>query len=583
MNSQPVKSYDDLRLKKSVIFSEQARRELQTGINLLADTVRVTLGPLGGSVVLGRSGEAPLFTHDGLTASTDLTLPSPHSNLGVQFLRQAAAATQEMAGDGSTTTIVLAQAILNEGFKNIAGGANPVFFRRGLLKGAAVARLALSKLSQPLTTMADTLSIATLASGDPEIGALICHVVTTLGKDGLIWTHDYEGVDLSVELAQGMSWKQGYLSSSFVTHQATDEAVLEDASVLVTDSKLSQAHEIVPIMDQLLRAGRPRLLVIADAVAGNALATLAVNHQQGRLKCLVVKPPAFDSQRRAILNDIAVLTGATLFSPELGRPLPTATLNDLGQVERAIATHNRTTLTGGRGSPAAIQARVKEIRTLMAQTGDKSAQDKLQQRLAGLAGGFATIRVGGYTDAHRQERRRLLHKAFSSVRGAVEEGILPGGGIALLNIIPTLAAVKPATADEAAALRCLQRAFEAPLRQLAANAGQDAGAILGEVQWLQQVTKNPFVGYDVLHQACGDLRQSRVLDPTLVVRTAMLNAISTASLILTIETSIGIIPQQTISLAEPPSETLLRLRAERKERKERYRRLGRQKPPRRVW
>jgi chaperonin GroEL len=580
---EPVKSYDDLRLKKSVIFSEQARREIQAGINLLADTVRVTLGPLGGSVVLKRPGESPCFTHDGMTAATGLTLPSPHRNLAVQFLRQAAAATYETAGDGSTTTIVLAQAILNEGFKNIAAGANPVFFQRGLLKGATIARLALNKLSQPLTSLADTLSIATLASGDPEIGALICHVVTTLGKDGVIWMHDYEGVELSVELAQGMSWKQGYLSSSFVTHQAADEAVLEDAPVLVTSSRLSQAYEIVPIMDQLMRAGRPRLLVIADTVLGNALATLVVNQQQGKFKSLVVKPPAFEAQRQAMLSDIAVLTGATLFNAELGRPLQSATLNDLGQVERAIATHNRTTLSGGQGSPAAIQARLKEIRTLMAQTGDKSARDKLQQRLAALAGGFATIRVGGYTDAHRQERQRLLRKAFASVRGAVEEGVLPGGGIALLNIIPTLAAAKPATSDEAAALRCLQRAFEAPLRQLAANAGQDAGAILGEVQRLQRETRNPFIGYDLLRQAYGDLRQERVLDPTPVVRAAMLNAISTASLILTIETSVGVIPGQPISLAEPPSETLLRLKAERKERKERYRRLGRQKPPRRVW
>jgi chaperonin GroEL len=283
------------------------------------------------------------------------------------------------------------------------------------------------------------------------------------------------------------------------------------------------------------------------------------------------------------LSDIAVLTGATLFDPEAGRPVQKATLNDLGQVEWAIATHNRTTLTGGNGSSAAIQARIKEIRALMAQTADKPAQDKLQQRLAGLAGGFATIRVGGYTDAHRQERGRLLRKAYSSVRGAVAEGVLPGGGVALLNIIPTLAAAKPATADEAAALRCLQHAFEAPLRQLVANAGQEAGAILAEVQRQQQITRNPFIGYDVLREACGDLCKWGLLDATPVVRSAMLNAISVASQILTVDASVGVIPEQSISLAEPPSETLLRLRAERKERKERYHRLGRQKPPRRVW
>jgi len=541
------------------------------------------LGPLGGSVVLERAGEPPFFTHDGLTASAGLTLPSPHRNLGVQFLRQAAAATRQMTGDGSTTTVVLAQAILNEGFRYIAAGGNPVFFQRGLLKASAIVRSALGKLSQPLATMADMLNVAALASGDPEIGALICHVISTLGKDGIIWMHDDDGVEFSVELAEGMSWKQGYLSPVFVTNQAADEAVLEDTAVLVTETKLTQAAEIVPIMEQLMRAGQPRLLVIAETVTGSALATLAMNHQQGKFKCLVVKPPAFEAQRQAILGDIAVLTGAALFNAGLGRSMQTATLKDLGQVEGVIATHNRTTLTGGSGSPVAIQARIREIQTLMAQTGDKPARDKLQQRMAGLAGGFATIRVGGYTEAHRKERQRLLRKSFSSVRGAVEEGVLPGGGIALLNIIPTLAAIKPATADEAAALRCLQRAFEAPFRQLVSNAGQDAGAILGEVQRLQQETKNPFIGYDAVRRACGDLREWGVFDPTPVVRTATLNAISTAALILTIETSVGVIPGQAISLADPPSERLLRLRAERKGQQERYRRLGRQKPPKRVW
>jgi chaperonin GroEL len=591
MNPQPVKSYENMRLKKSVLFAEQARGEIHTGIHLLASTVKGTLGPLGGAVVVECLGESPWLTRDGLAASARLTLASPHHNLGVQLLRQAATATQETAGDGATTAVVLAQAIVNEGLRNIAAGANPVFFRQGLLKGAAIARLALGKLSRPLAGMAEMLSVATLASGDAEIGALVCHVATTLGKDGVIWMHDHEGVDLAVELAQGMSWKQGYLSANFITHPNTGEAILENASVLVADATLSQAHEIVPILEQLVCAapggerlpGAPRLLVIADAVVGNALATLVVNHQQGKVKSLVVKPPVFDAQRRAILSDIAVLTGATLFDAGVGRPIQKATLNDLGQVEWAIATHNRTTLTGSNGSPAAIEARVREIRTLMANTGDKAAQDKLQQRLAGLVGGFATIRVGGYTDAHRKERGRLLRKAYSSVRSAVAEGVLPGGGIALLNIIPTLAAAKPVTAEEAAALCCLQRAFEAPFRQLAANAGQDAGAILAVVQRRQQVTRNPFIGYDVLRQACGDLCEWGVLDPTPVVRTAMLNAISAASQILTIETSIGVIPGQPISLAEPPSETLLRLRAERKERKERYRRLGRQKPPKRVW
>jgi chaperonin GroEL len=395
--------------------------------------------------------------------------------------------------------------------------------------------------------------------------------------------HDQEGTELTVELAQGMSWKQGYVSTSFVTNQAADEAVLDDVPVLVSGYRLTQASELVPIMDQLSRADQPRLLVVSEEVSGSALATLVINHQQGRFKCLAVKPPAFDAQRRAILSDLALLTGATLFSPELGRSLQTATLSDLGQVNRAMATHNRTSLSGGQGSPAAIQTRIQEIRALMAHTSHKPDRDKLQQRLASLAGGFATIRVGGYTAIHRQERQRLLRKTFSSVRGAVEEGVLPGGGIALLNLIPTLTAVKPANSDEAAALRCLQKAFEVPLRQLVANAGQDAGAVLGEVQRLQQAGRNSFIGYDLLRQAYGDLRQWGILEPTPVVRAAMLNAISTAALILTIETSVGVVPDQPIHLADPPSETLLRLKAERQERQERYHRLGRQKPPKRVW
>jgi len=422
-----------------------------------------------------------------------ITLPDPHQNMGVQFLKQTAAATREKAGDGSTTTIILAQEIIREGLKNIAAGANPMIFRRGLAKGAAAAQMALEKMSRRPRTMAEVVQVATAASGDPEIGELVGQVITRLGPQGFINIQEGSGLGLQVEYDEGMCWHDGYVSTAFVTDQSTGQAVMENPYVLVTDHKISRSDELVPIMDLLAQADEPNLLVIAEAVTGSALATLVVNQQQGQFNCLAVKPPAYGALRKAMYRDIAIFAGATLFSDETGRPLETATLADLGRVSQVVATHRTTTLIGGGGSPAQIEQRVREIKTLIEATQDKTERDKLWQRLAKLASGVAIIQVGGLTEMHRKERRRRLENALSAVRGAVQEGVVVGGGVALLNAIPALDEMKVHETDEAAALRCLKRAFEAPLRQLAANAGEDGGTVVGQVCWLQRELKNPCI------------------------------------------------------------------------------------------
>lgn len=586
--SRPVqhKSYDDLHLKKTILFSDEARLELQAGIDLLADAVRTTLGPVGGNVGVERQGESPLLTSDGTTICEEISLGHRHRNMGVQLLRQVAAATQKSAGDGATMAIVLAQAIVREGFKNIAAGANPMLLRRGLLKGGAMARLALSNLSQPLETRADMIAIATLASGDPEIGEIVGDVIDTLGEDGVVWIYDYRGLDTQVEIGQGLYWKNGYVSPRFITDPNNGRAELKAAAVLITDGQISRAEELIPIMERLVRAGQFNLLIIAEGVLDNALGLLVANMQRGKFNCLAVKPPSFGELRQAMLSDLAVATGATLFSKEMGRSLQSATLDDLGHVSQAVATLNRTTLTGGHGSTAAVEARVAEIRTLMEQTEDKTAQGKLQQRLAALKDGVATIRVGGLTKAQRKERERFFKKALAAVRGAVEEGIQPGGGVAFLNVIPVLEVVEPECMEEAAALRCLERAFEAPLRQLAANAGQDGAVVVEEVCRRQDETRNPFIGYDVLRREFGDLREWGILDSTRMARTVVQNAISAASILLTVEATVGVVPGQGKAIRYQLNEE-----AEKRDlwqKKQRYamkrrRRLGRQKPPKRVW
>jgi len=425
-----------LKLKKTVALSEQARRDLQAGIDLLADAVRVTLGPRGCNVGLERQGEPPMITHDGVTVAEGITLSQPYQNMGAQFLKQAATATKEMAGDGSTTTILLAQAIIREGLKNVTAGANPMLFRRGLVKGAAAACAALEGMSQPLETMDELARVATIASSDPEIGELIGQVMAKLGEHGFIHLQEDQGLGLEVEYAEGMFWKEGYVSSGFVTDRERDEAVLEDPYLLITDRRVSRAEEVVPIMDQLMQVGEPRLLVIAEEVMGSALGALVVNQQQDRFHCLAVKPPAYGEMRKAMFRDIAILTGAKLFGDELGRPLQRATLGDLGQVSRVVATPKTTTLAGGKGSPLQIDARIRELQTLIERAQEKYDRDKLQRRLARLAGTIATIKIGGLTEAQRRERRRRLENALSAARGAIEEGVVPGGGVALLNLIP---------------------------------------------------------------------------------------------------------------------------------------------------
>lgn len=585
MSSREFKSFDELnrKLKKSVLLSGQARHALLAGITAVADVARVTLGPTGRAVCFGNDGTPPLLTCDGVTVAENITLPNRHHNIGAQLLKQAATATRDKAGDGSTTTVVLAQELIREGLKLITAGANPMVFRRGLVKGAAAVQAALERMKRPVTTMAELQQIATAAANDPEIGQLVSQMISRLGPQGFINIQDGSGLGFQVEYHPGMHWYDGYVSTAFVTDPKRDEAVLENAYVLVTDRKLSRIEEIAPIMDQLVRAGTPTLLVIAEAVTGAALATLVINCQQGGFRCLAVKPPAYGAQRKAMLRDIAIFTGATLFSDETGRPLGSATIADLGQVERVVASHRKTTLIGGKGSADQVERLIREIRTLIQTTQDKTERDKLWQRLARLASGVMIVQVGGLTEAHRKERRRRLENALAAARGAVEEGVVVGGGVAFLNATEALANVRVEDPDEALALHCLRQALEAPTRQLAVNAGQDPGAVIGQVRWLQQKWDNPCFGYDVLRGEYGDLMERGVMDPLPVVRAALRNAVSLAWIILSVEATVGIIPGQKVRFTEP-SERRRQWALRRQDLRERARRAGgRLRPPQRIW
>jgi len=585
MSSQAFKSFDELnrKLKKTVLLSGHARRALLAGINVVADAARVTLGPTGRAICFGSNGTFPLLTWDGVTVAENITLADRHRNVGVQLLRQAAVATRDKAGDGSTTTIVLAQELIREGLKVIAAGANPMVFRRGLIKGAAAVQVALEQMKRSVATMTELEQIATAAANDLEIGQLVSQLISRLGPQGFINIQDGTGLGFQVEYHQGMYWHDGYVSTAFVTDPERDEAVLEDAYVLVTDRKLSQAEEVAFIMDQLIQVGTPTLLVVAEAVTGAALATLVINRQRGNFRCLAVKPPAYGAQRKAMLRDIAVLTGATLFSDETGRPLSSAVIADLGRVERVVASQRRTTLIGGKGTADQIEQRIREIRTLIQITQDKSERDKLWQRLARLTGGVAIVQVGGLTEAHRKERRRRLENALAAARGAVEEGIVVGGGVAFLNAIEALTDVRIDDPEEALALHCLRCALEAPIRQLAINAGQEPGSVIGQVRWLQQEWDNPCIGYDVLRGEYGDLTKRGVMDPLPVVRAALRNAVSLAWIILGVEALVGIIPGQRIRFTEP-SERHRQWILRRQDLRERARRAGgRLRPPQRVW
>src|SRR5512137_1100041 len=465
-------------MAKQLVFSEEARRKLKTGIDTLATAVATTLGPKGRNVALDKKFGAPTVTHDGVTVAKEIELKDPYENMGAQLLKEAATKTNDVAGDGTTTATVLAQSIVNEGLKNVAAGANPMQIKRGLELATDAVVAAIKKMSTPVVDKHEIANVASISAADTEIGDLIAEVMDKVGKDGVVTVEESKGREFETEYVEGMQFDRGYISAYFVTNTEAMEAVLENPYVLIHDKKISAATDIVPLMEKLLQKGKRDLVVIAEDVDGEALATLVLNKLRGMFNVLAVKAPGFGDRRKATLEDIAVLTGGTVITEELGRKLETVTLDDLGQAAKVMSDKDNTTIVEGKGDLTQIKGRIEQIKVEMENTTSDYDKEKLQERLAKLSGGVAIIRVGAATETELKEKKHRVEDALSATRAAVEEGIVPGGGVALLNAVESLAAVeKTVDGDILTGVKILRSALPEPMRMLAENAGYDGAVI----------------------------------------------------------------------------------------------------------
>ncbi len=544
-------------MAKQLIFSEEARRDLKKGIDILAGAVKTTLGPKGRNVALDKKFGAPTITHDGVTVAKDIELEEPFQNMGAQLLKEAATRTNDVAGDGTTTATVLAQMIVTEGLKNVAAGANPMILKRGIEKANKVVVQALKDMSFDVKGRDEVAHVAAISAADIEIGELIAEVMDKVGKDGVITVEEGKGLGFEKEYVEGMQLDRGYISPYFITDPERMESSMEEPYLLITDKKISAATDIVPILEKLAQVGRREVVVIAEDVEGEALATLVLNKLRGVFNALAIKAPGFGDRRKAMLQDIAVLTGATVISEEVGRKLETATINDLGRAGKILATKDDTTIVEGKGQESDIKGRIEQIKAQIETTTSDYDKEKLQERLAKLAGGVAIVKVGAGTEVELKEKKHRVEDALSATRAAVEEGIVPGGGVALINAIQALddsEELKALTGDEATGVRIVRRALEEPLRQIVENSGRDGGVTLEEVRRRQKGEDNLNIGYDVLEEDFGDMVTKGIIDPAKVTRSAMENAASIAAMILTTEALVTDIPEQAPAAMPPMPE-----------------------------
>ena len=538
-------------MAKQLTFSEEARRNLKSGMDILARAVKTTLGPKGRNVALDKKWGAPTITHDGVTVAKEIELEDPFQNMGAQLLKEAATKTNDVAGDGTTTATVLAQIIVNEGLKNVAAGANPMLIKRGLEKGTLALVEAIREMSEDVTDRAEIANVAAISANDPEIGELIAEVMDKVGKDGVITVEESKGLAFETEYVEGMQFDRGYISPYFITNPEAMQAELEAPYILIYDKKISAATNLVPVLEKLVQVGKRELVIIAEDVDGEALATLVLNKLRGVFNCLAVKAPGFGDRRKAMLQDIAILTGGQVITEEMGRKLETAQIADLGQASKLIATKDDTTIIEGKGDEGQITGRIEQIKVEIENSTSDYDREKLQERLAKLAGGVAIIRVGAGTEVELKEKKHRVEDALSATRAAVEEGIVPGGGVALINAIPALDKVETTFADEATGVKILRRAMEEPMRQLAINAGYDGAVIVQDVRRYQEKEGNKNLGFDVLMEDYGDMIKKGIIDPAKVTRSAMENAASIAAMILTTEALITDIPEP--EPAAPPT------------------------------
>ena len=524
-------------MAKQIIFGEEARHALKKGIDVLANTVRVTLGPKGHPVALDKKWGAPTVIDDGVTIAKEIELPEPFENMGVQLVKEAASKTNDACGDGTTTSTILAAAIINEGFKNIAAGAEPINLKRGIEKATEAILEELKRVSTPVKGKEQIIQVATITAKDAQIGNLISDVMDKVGKDGVITIEESKGTKYETEYVEGMQFDRGYISPYFITDAARMETVIEDPYILITDKKISAIADILPSLEKILQVTK-NLLIIAEDVDGEALATLVVNKLRGTLNILAVKAPGFGDRRKAMLEDIAILTGGTVISEDIGRKLDSVNPEDLGRARRAVSDKDKTTIIEGKGPAKAIQDRIKQLKAQIEETESDFDREKLQERQARLAGGVAVIKVGAATEVEMKEKKHRVEDALSATRAAVEEGTLPGGGIGLLNSLPVLDKLK-VSGDEATGVNIVKKAVEEPIRWIAANAGQD-GAVIADA-----VKKSPVgVGFNAETNKFGNMKEMGIIDPTKVVRSALENAASIANMVLVTESLVADIPEK---------------------------------------
>lgn len=525
-------------MAKQIKFSEEARKKMKNGVDRLANTVKVTIGPKGRNVVLDKGFGAPTITNDGVSIAKEIELEDKFENIGAEIIKEVASKTNDVAGDGTTGATILAQAIIAEGLKNVTAGANPLSLKRGLERGTKAVVEALKKMSKSIKNKEELAHVATISAEDREMGEILAKVYSKVGKDGVVTVEESQAMGIYDEMVEGMQFDKGYISAYMVTNVEKMQAEYKDPLILITDKKISAVREIVPILENVAKAGKKEMVIIAEDVEGEALATLVVNNLRGNFKTLAVKAPGFGDRRKEMLQDIAVLTGGEVISEETGHKLENVTMDMLGSADKIVADKENTTIVGGKGKKSAIEARINQIKVQLEQSDSEFDKEKLEERLAKLSGGVAVIRVGAATEVEMKAKKDKLDDAKSATKAAMEEGIVPGGGVALIRALKALDEVK-VKGDTKTGLNILRRALEEPLRQIAQNAGKDGSVVV------EQVKKMPlFEGYNAAEDKYEDLLKAGVIDPAKVVRFALQNAVSAAAMFLTTEAVVTDLPEK---------------------------------------
>ena len=537
---------------KQLVFSEDARRKLKRGIDTVASAVSTTLGPKGRNVAIDKKFGAPTITHDGVTVAKEIELEDPYENMGAQLFKEAAIKTNDIAGDGTTTATVLAQHMVHEGLKNVAAGANPMLLKQGIEIGTQALANKIRSMAISIDSHEEIASVASISAQDPEIGKLIATVMDKVGNNGVITVEESKALEFETEYVEGMQFDRGYISAYFITDADTMEAVIEDAYILIHDKKISSAQDIIPVLEKLVQIGRKNLVIIAEDVDGEALATLVLNKLRGMINALAIKAPGFGDRRKAMLQDIATLTGGQLITEEMGRKLDTVQISDLGRAGKVVSTKDDTTIVDGKGDDKEINGRVEQIKVEIDRSTSDYDKEKLQERLAKLSGGVAIIRVGAATEVELKEKKHRVEDALSATRAAVEEGIVPGGGVALLNALPALDDVQTPAGDITTGVNILRVALEAPMRKIAENAGMNGDVIIQNVRRMQDEKGDPQLGYNVMTGEYLNMVKAGIIDPAKVTRGALENAASIAAMILTTEALVTDSPEDKKAPSMPP-------------------------------